>query len=92
MPAVRTSDGGRRRPGQRDDHAGAREDQAQPEHEPAEDRKAFADRQAPMLAEAPRIAPPRRELPRPSHQQHARRNQQPQVLRIREPNRLEVNP
>ncbi len=91
MPAVRTSDAaavGRASATITQAHG---DDQAQPEHEAAEDRKALADRQAAMLPEAPRIAPPRRQLPHPADQQHARRNQQPQVLRLREPHRLEIN-
>ena len=75
---------GRGRPRQREDGAGAREDQAQPEHQAAEHREPLAHRQPPVLPEAPRVAPPRRQLPEPAEQQHAGRDQQPQVLRRRE--------
>ncbi len=72
-------------PREREDREGAGDDQAKPEHETAEDREPLAHRQTPMLPVAAGIAPPRRELPHPDHDQHRRRNQQPEVLRLGEP-------
>src|SRR5439155_11240310 len=80
-----------RRPRKRHGHAGARENEAQPEHQAAENREALAHGQPPMLAKAPRVAPPRGELIPPADQEQARRNQQPQVLRRRKPYSLEID-
>src|SRR5262249_60769417 len=74
-----------------DDTPRARDNQAGPDPEAAENRKALAARKPPMLPVAPRVAPPRRQLPEPANQQHPGRDEQPQVLRRREPKRLDVD-
>ena len=53
--------------------------------------KPFPDRQPSMLPEAPRVAPPPRQLPAPDDQQRRGKDQQPQIQRIRESNRIQVD-
>ena len=92
MPAVRTSDAAAVGRASARMVQARRHDQAEPENQAAEDRKPLAHRQPPMLPEPARVAPPRRELPHPADQQRRRRNQQPEVLRLREPHGVEVDP
>ena len=81
----------RRRPRQREDRQRARHDECEPEHQAAENRKALAHRQPPVLPEPPRIAPPPANLPDPHHEQHARRDQEPEVSRLRESDAVEID-
>jgi hypothetical protein len=83
--------GGRRRPRQREDHARAGENQAQPEDQAAEDRKVLAHRKPPVLAIAARVAAARRELPDPADEQHPGHDEQPQILRLREAHGFEID-
>ena len=52
---------------------------------------ALAHRQPAMLPVMPRVAPAPNELPDPHDGQHRRRHQQPEVNRLGEPNRADVN-